>query len=269
MSQNPDALALYFQNISKVSLLTQEEELDLIIQAQAGDKEALSRIIEANARFVVKEAKRYQGQGLELIDLISEANIGLMEAVSRFQVERGYRFISYAVHWIRQSMLKAIAETGSAIRLPQNRINELSKIRRTSAELQEAYEREITSSEIADELNMNPEQVEKLLTLSQSQSSLSYMKDEKEGSSLGDTIADSSIEDFEEGIYQENIKKQVELLLKTLSERDGEIIQYRFGLGDKPCMTLKQLSERFNLTKERIRQIEVASIKKLALASRM
>ncbi len=263
MSAQSDVLSMYFEDIKKMSLLSREEEELLVAQVKAGDKKALDKLVHANLRFVIQVAKKYQGQGLELEDLISEGNLGLIEAAKRFQPERGYHFITYAVHWIRQSILKAIAEKGKAIRLPQNRINELSKINQMRSELLDTYERDASNNEIAENLGLRTETVDTLMSMSQQVSSLSYSNDEQEGGYLSDSIADDSLEAVDDQLYDKALKEQIDRLLATLTDRESEIIQYRYGLGNKRRMSLKELGSLYNLTKERIRQIEKAAILKL------
>ena len=226
-------------------------------------------LVKANLRFVVNVAKKYQNQGLPLSDLISEGNIGLMNAIERFDVDKGYHFISYAVWWIRQAILKAICEKSRMIRLPLNRANELVQIEKARKELQSGNAEEPEIREIAHSVNMDEEHVADLLNISRDLISLETpVYAEKDSSQLGDFIEDSGYPHPEDIIVDKSLKEDIVSVLRSLSTKEAEIIQYRFGLNGKSPLSLKEIGDKYNLTKERIRQIEKKAIKRLQHPSR-
>jgi len=245
-------------------LLSREEEKECATLAAQGDEAAKEKLVESNLRFVVKIAKQYQNQGLPLIDLINEGNIGLMKAVEKFDVTRGYHFISYAVWWIRQAILKAIYGKSRMIRLPFNRVYELMKIARLRNKLQSENAAKPQIAEIAQKLDMDKDQVENLINISQELVSLERpISDEKDSASVSDFLEDESTDDPEQVAIDASLKSDVNNALKTLTEKESSIIQYRFGLNGKTPMSLQEIGNKYNLTKERIRQIEKRALKKL------
>jgi RNA polymerase primary sigma factor len=259
-----NVLSSYLKEINKVPLLSREEEKKYARLARQGQKEAREKLLQANLRFVVNVAKKYQNQGLPLTDLISEGNIGLIKAVERFDVDKGYHFISYAVWWIRQAILKAICEKSRLIRLPLNRANELVQIEKVRKHMQTTMNEEFEIREIAKTLNMNASHVAALMSISRDLVSLETpVYAEKDSSILGDFIEDNRYDLPEDAVVAGAIKDDVNRLLATLSRKEAEILQYRFGLNGKTSLSLKEIGDRYNLTKERIRQIEKKAVKRL------
>ncbi len=264
-----NVLSIYLKEINRVALLTREEEDHYARRAAKDDKAAKDMLVKANLRFVVNVAKKYQNQGLPLSDLISEGNIGLMNAIERFDVDKGYHFISYAVWWIRQAILKAICEKSRMIRLPLNRANELVQIEKARKELQSGNAEEPEIREIARSVNMDEEHVADLLNISRDLISLETpVYAEKDSSQLGDFIEDSGYPHPEDIIVDKSLKEDIVSVLRSLSTKEAEIIQYRFGLNGKSPLSLKEIGDKYNLTKERIRQIEKKAIKRLQHPSR-
>jgi RNA polymerase primary sigma factor len=262
-------LSLYLKEINTIPLLTREEEVKYATEAASGNEFAKNKLIKANLRFVVNVAKKYQNQGLPLADLISEGNIGLMNAIERFDVEKGYHFISYAVWWIRQAILKAICEKSRMIRLPLNRANELVQIEKVRKDLQSDNGLEPEMEEIAKKLSMDKEHVEDLLNISRDLVSLDTpVYDEKDSSLLSDFVEDKGYQAPDEMAIDNFLKADINDLLNTLSHKEADIIQYRYGLNGRRPMSLKEIGTRYNLTKERIRQIEKKAIKRLQHPSR-
>ncbi|MDR1178962.1 MAG: RNA polymerase sigma factor RpoD/SigA [Spirochaetales bacterium] len=262
-------LSYYLKEINKVPLLTREEECRYARLALKGDQGAREKLLQANLRFVVNVAKKYQNQGLPLTDLISEGNIGLINAIERFDVDKGYHFISYAVWWIRQAILKAICEKSRLIRLPLNRANELVQIEKARKYVPPTMSEESEIREIAKALNMKAAHVANLVNISRDIVSLDTpVYAEKDSSILGDFIEDQRYDLPEDVVVVKAMKKDVNDLLATLSRKESEILQYRFGLNGKSPLSLKEIGDRYNLTKERIRQIEKKAVKRLQHPSR-
>lgn len=257
-------LSMYLKEINRIPLLTPEEELSLAKRAQKGDEFARKRMIEANLRFVVNVAKKYQNQGMPLIDLINEGNIGLMTALDKFDPDKGYHFISYAVWWIRQSVMKAINEKSRAVRLPLNRTNELLQIRKAQRSLMKDLSTDDPSmEEIGTLTGFEPEHVSNLLSISRDLISLDApVFNDGSTSNIGDFIEDES-QNPEQSLMDASLKEDVRSLLATLSDKEREIIELRFGLEGKTPMSLKEIGELYNLTKERIRQIEKKALERL------
>jgi RNA polymerase primary sigma factor len=257
-------IAIYLKDINKYDLLSREEEKYHAVEASKGNMKSKEKLINSNLRFVVNVAKQYQNQGLPLEDLISEGNIGLMNAIDKFDVSKGYHFISYAVWWIRQRILKAISEKSRMIRLPMNRIYEISKIEKVKDELQNKSGLEAKISEIAKQLNMEKELVAELLNISKEMLSLDnpvYV--EKDSTLLKDFVPDTTYKSPTEIVMDNSLKDEINTVLKTLTNKEAKILEYRFGLNGKMPSSLREIGNLFNLTKERIRQIEKRAIDRL------
>ncbi|MBN2811261.1 RNA polymerase sigma factor RpoD/SigA [Treponema zuelzerae] len=263
-------LSTYLKDINSIPLLTREQEYEYAMKAVAGDKEAKDKLVKANLRFVVNVAKKYQNQGLPLMDLISEGNIGLMNAVERFDATKGYHFISYAVWWIRQAILKAVCEKSRMIRLPLNRANELVQIDKARKVLENARTEESEIAEIAGLLNMTDEHVRDIVNISRDMISLDApVFSDRDSSSLGDFLEDEIYEQPEQLAIDNSLRSDIDAVLETLTEKEAEVIRFRFGLNGYKPMSLKEIGDLFNLTKERIRQIEKKAIRRLQHPSRM
>ncbi|MDR2176759.1 MAG: RNA polymerase sigma factor RpoD/SigA [Treponema sp.] len=258
-------LSTYLREINRIPLLSREEEDEAAREAAKGNKAARDKLVNGNLRFVVNVAKRYQGQGLAIMDLISEGNIGLMNAVDRYDVDKGYHFISYAVWWIRQAILKAICEKSRMIRLPLNRANELVQIQKARKLAQDSQSSETEIREVARLLNMDEDHVAELLNISREHVSLdnSFNTGNREAAALEDFIEDEQHEAPEDYAMNRALKKDIESVLDTLNRKEADIIRFRYGLGNCRPLSLKEIGSRFNLTKERIRQIEKKAIKRL------
>jgi len=262
--ESNNIIALYLKDINRYDLLTREEERDCALLASKGDAKSKEKLINANLRFVVNVAKQYQNQGLPLEDLISEGNIGLMNAIDKFDVSKGYHFISYAVWWIRQRILKAISEKSRMIRLPMNRIYEISKIEKVKDALQNKHGLSAKISEIAQQLHMEKELVAELLNISKEMLSLDtpiYV--EKDSTLLKDFVADTTYQTPTDIVMNNSLKDEINEVLKSLTEKEASILEHRFGLNGKVPSSLREIGNLFNLTKERIRQIEKRAIDRL------
>jgi RNA polymerase primary sigma factor len=263
-------LELYLKDINKVPLLTREEETSLAIEAAKGNKAAKNKIVNANLRFVVNIAKKYQNHGLDLTDLISEGNIGLLVAIDKFDVTKGYHFISYAVWWIRQSILKAICEKSRSIRLPLNRANELVRIEhaRKSIVGNKTIEQELT--EVAEMLNMDKDHVREMINISREMISLDaeLSTPENDKTSVGDFIEDTQSEKPEDKVVNDSLKEEINNVLHTLKPNEENVLRLRFGLNGEKPMSLKEVGDVCNLTKERIRQIEKHAILRMQHVTR-
>lgn len=257
--ENP--LSTYLVEINRISLLTHDEEKKYAREAAKGNTVARNKLINANLRFVVNVAKKYQGQGLLLEDLIAEGNIGLINAIERYDVEKGYHFISYAVWWIRQAILKAICEKSRMIRLPLNKVNELVQIEKARNYIQEG-EQEI--KEVARLLNMKPNHVEDLLAISRDMISLENpLYNVKDSSTIGEFIESTKYRAPDAEALNSALLDDIEFVLDKLDKKAADVIRFRYGLGNNEPLSLQEIGDRFNLTKERIRQIEKNAIKKL------
>lgn len=256
-------LSMYLKEINRIPLLTRDEENDLAKRSAEGEEYARKRMIESNLRFVVNVAKKYQNQGLPLIDLINEGNIGLMNALEKYDVSRGYHFISYAVWWIRQSILKAICEKSRTVRLPLNRANELVQIQKMQRKLIHEGGEEPTVEELGESLNMDPKMVGDLLAISREMVSLDApVFGDPSNSSVGDFVEDN-YRSAESILMEKSLKDDINKALEILTDREREIIEMRFGLNGAIPMSLKEIGELFNLTKERIRQIEKKALERM------
>ena len=249
------ALSMYLRDIEKIPLLDRDEEFDLALKAKNGDSKARERLVNGNLRFVVSIAKQFQNRGLPLIDLISEGNIGLLTAIDKFEPEKGYHFISYAVWWIRQSILKAIGEKSRMIRLPMNKSADLIQVLHAKSEIEKVGSDDATIEQIAEQCGMEAEDVLELMQMSREVSSLDAPVNREEDTSFGDFI-ESDGPRPEEVVMDKNMKESVNRILETLPEKERGIIKLRFGLDNQDAMSLKEVGEIYNLTKERIRQIE-------------
>lgn len=262
-------LSMYLKEINRIPLLTRDEEESIARAAAKGSQAARDKLVNSNLRFVVNVAKKYQGQGLPLSDLISEGNIGLLNAIERYDVEKGYHFISYAVWWIRQAILKAICEKSRMIRLPLNRANELVQIEKARKVVQADNNSEAEITEIARLLDMDAVQVSELINISRDLVSLENpIYTDKDSSILGDFIEDENYAAPDEHAVKATLQNDIEMVLSTLNQKEAAIIRFRFGLGNSIPMSLKEIGDRFNLTKERIRQIEKKALKRLQHPSR-
>ena len=271
MDEDKDVLSIYLKQINKIPMISHEEEYELALKAKQGDKKAREKLINSNLRFVVTVAKKYQGQGLPLEDLINEGNIGLLTAIDKFEPEKGYHFISYAVWWIRQSIMKAVCEKSRAVRLPLNRANELFQIQKIQkALIHESGSTDVSIEEIADASGLEADLVKDLIAVSREMVSFDApvaSKGELSDSKVGDFIEDEKLGPEEEVISQ-SLKKDIETLLSTLTDKEREIIIMRFGLYDVKPMSLKEIGDQYGLTKERIRQIEKRAIDKMRMPNR-
>ena len=268
-SGEDNILLMYLKDINRIPLLSREEEIELAQKAAQGDEAAKNKIVNANLRFVVNVAKKYQNHGLDLLDLISEGNIGLLTAIERFDVSKGYHFISYAVWWLRQAILKAICEKSRAIRLPLNRANELVQIEQARKEIATDKTEEEELQEVAEMLHMDPRHVHDLLNISRDMVSLDVPVNtgDNTNTSVGDFIVDGNHQTPEEAMMEISMKEEIDSVLNALTEKEATVLRYRFGLNGNKSMSLKEVGDKFNLTKERIRQIEKKAIKRLQTPS--
>jgi len=268
-SLDVSSLSVYLREINKISLLTRDEEVTLARSAKEGCQDAKDKLIQANLRFVVNVAKKYQNQGLTLSDLISEGNLGLITAVDKFDVEKGYHFISYAVWWIKQSILKAICEKSRMIRLPLNRANELLQIEKVKREIGSNKDGEADIEEIADFLDMDKSRINDLINASKEFVSLETpLSSDKDANTISDLMEDTKGADPEEVLIDRTLQESIEGVLATLTEKESNVIKYRFGLNGERPHSLKEIGDKYNLTKERIRQIEKKAISRLRHPSR-
>tara|TARA_B100000902_G_C27209579_1_gene863590 strand:- start:435 stop:1298 length:864 start_codon:yes stop_codon:yes gene_type:complete len=262
------SLDKYLQEIGKVDLITAEEEVELAQRIKAGDQIALEKLTKANLRFVVSVAKQYQNQGLTLPDLINEGNLGLIKAAQRFDETRGFKFISYAVWWIRQSILQALAEQSRIVRLPLNKIGSINKINKTYAFLEQAHERAPSAEEIAKELDMTINDVKESLKNSGRHVSMDAPLVEGEDSNLYDVLNSGESPNPDKTLLHESLRTEIERALETLTPREADVVRLYFGLGNQHAMTLEEIGETFDLTRERVRQIKEKAIRRLKHTSR-
>lgn len=265
MKNDDEVLGLYLKDIKNIPLLTHEEEIELAKKAQAGDKAAKNKLVNSNLRFVVNVAKKYQNHGLDLTDLISEGNIGLITAVEKFDFSKGYHFISYAVWWIRQSILKAVCEKSRAIRLPLNRANELVQIEHARKVVGNKKSEQQEYEEIASMLNMTSEHVRDMINISRDMVSLDAEVNNGDNShtSFGDFQEDTLYGRPDENAIDEAMNNDIEYVLNTLRPNEAKVIRMRYGLNGHKPMSLKEVGEECELTKERIRQIEKHALVRL------
>ncbi|MBS9464260.1 sigma-70 family RNA polymerase sigma factor [Flagellimonas sp. HMM57] len=262
------SLDKYLQEIGKVDLITADEEVELAQRIKAGDQVALEKLTKANLRFVVSVAKQYQNQGLTLPDLINEGNLGLIKAAQRFDETRGFKFISYAVWWIRQSILQALAEQSRIVRLPLNKIGSINKINKTFAFLEQAHERIPSAEEIAKELDMTVEDVKQSLKNSGRHVSMDAPLIDGEDSNLYDVLRSGESPNPDKDLLHESLRTEIERALETLTPREADVIRLYFGLAGQHSMTLEEIGETFDLTRERVRQIKEKAIRRLKHTSR-
>ncbi|PIB29768.1 RNA polymerase sigma factor RpoD/SigA [Maribacter sp. 4G9] len=262
------SLDKYLQEIGKVDLITADEEVELAQRIKAGDQIALEKLTKANLRFVVSVAKQYQNQGLTLPDLINEGNLGLIKAAQRFDETRGFKFISYAVWWIRQSILQALAEQSRIVRLPLNKIGSINKINKTFAFLEQAHERVPSAEEIAKELDMTVEDVKQSLKNSGRHVSMDAPLIDGEDSNLYDVLRSGESPNPDRELLHESLRTEIERALETLTPREADVIRLYFGLAGQHSMTLEEIGETFDLTRERVRQIKEKAIRRLKHTSR-
>ena len=263
-NRESQSLEKYLQEIGKVDLLTPEEEVDLAKRIKQGDQIALEKLTKANLRFVVSVAKQYQNQGLSLSDLINEGNLGLIKAAQRFDETRGFKFISYAVWWIRQSILQALAEQSRIVRLPLNKVGSLNKINKAFSRLEQAFEREPSSEELATELEINADEVETTLSVAARHVSMDAPFVEGEDNSLLDVLANKGTAGTDTNLeYKESLRREIDRSLGTLTERQCDVIKLYYGIGVEHPMSLEDIGEKFGLTRERVRQIKDKAINKL------
>ncbi|MCA0132431.1 MULTISPECIES: RNA polymerase sigma factor RpoD/SigA [Winogradskyella] len=262
------SLDKYLQEIGKVDLITADEEVELAQRIKAGDQIALEKLTKANLRFVVSVAKQYQNQGLTLPDLINEGNLGLIKAAQRFDETRGFKFISYAVWWIRQSILQALAEQSRIVRLPLNKIGSINKINKTFAFLEQSHERPPSAEEIAKELDMTINDVKESMKNSGRHVSMDAPLVEGEDSNLYDVLRSGESPNPDKELLHESLRTEIERALETLTPREADVIRLYFGLGNQHPMTLEEIGETFDLTRERVRQIKEKAIRRLKHTSR-
>jgi RNA polymerase primary sigma factor len=268
-NRESQSLEKYLQEIGKVELITPEEEVKLATLIKQGDQRALDRLTKANLRFVVSVAKQYQNQGLSLPDLINEGNLGLIKAAQRFDETRGFKFISYAVWWIRQSILQSLAEQSRIVRLPLNKVGLTNRIQKAFSLLEQQFEREPSAEELAEMLGMDIEEVSSTLGINGRHVSMDTPLSEGEENTLLDVMENPNADKTDgELVHNESLKTEIDSSLKTLTERQKEVICFFFGIGVDHPMSLEDIGEKFNLTRERVRQIKDKAITKLKTSNR-
>jgi RNA polymerase primary sigma factor len=268
-NRESQSLEKYLQEIGKVDLITPEEEVNLAIRIKQGDQRALEKLTKANLRFVVSVAKQYQNQGLSLSDLINEGNLGLIKAAQRFDETRGFKFISYAVWWIRQSILQALAEQSRIVRLPLNKVGLSNKISKAYSQLEQEFEREPSPDELATILEINTEEVEATLGVAARHVSMDAPFIDGEDNSLLDVLANPNASSADEELeHHDSLRREIERSLSTLTDRQKDVIMLYFGIAVEHPMSLEDIGEKFGLTRERVRQIKDKAITKLRTTSR-
>ncbi len=268
-NRESQSLEKYLQEIGKVELITPEEEVKLAVRIKQGDQSALEKLTKANLRFVVSVAKQYQNQGLSLPDLINEGNLGLIKAAQRFDETRGFKFISYAVWWIRQSILQSLAEQSRIVRLPLNKVGLTNRIQKAYSKLEQEFEREPSTEELAEMLELDVEEVSSTLGIAGRHVSVDTPLSEGEDNTLLDVMENPNAERAEVNIeHKESLKQEIDRSMQSLTERQKEVICFFFGIGVDHPMSLEDIGGRFNLTRERVRQIKDKAITKLRTNSR-
>jgi RNA polymerase primary sigma factor len=267
-NRDTPSLDKYLQEIGRVDLISPEEEVILARRIKTGDTDSLKKLVKANLRFVVSVAKQYQNQGMSLPDLINEGNLGLMKAAQRFDETRGFKFISYAVWWIRQAILQALAEQARIVRLPVNKIGSINRINRAFSRLEQEYEREPTSQEIAEILEMIPEDVKETLKTNGRTVSMDAPISTEEDNNMYDVLQSSDTPSPDKNLINESLAYEIERALSTLSPREAKVLKLYFGLGMKHPFTLEEIGEELSLTRERVRQIKEKAIKRIQFTTR-
>lgn len=267
-NRDTPSLDRYLQEIGKVDLITPEEEVNLARQIKEGDKDALSHLVNANLRFVVSVAKQYQNQGMSLPDLINEGNLGLIKAAQRFDETRGFKFISYAVWWIRQSILQALAEQSRIVRLPVNKIGSINKINKAFAKLEQKFEREPSANEIAEVLEMAPKEVKEVIRSNGRTISMDAPISSEEDNNMYDVLQTDESPSPDKHLLNESLAYEIERALSTLSPREARVIKLYFGIGLKHPFTLEEIGEELHLTRERVRQIKEKALKRIQFTTR-
>ncbi|MGD9976544.1 MAG: RNA polymerase sigma factor RpoD/SigA [Bacteroidales bacterium] len=262
------SLDKYLHEIGKVDLLTADEEVSLARKLKDGDQSALAKLVKANLRFVVSVAKQYQNQGLSLPDLINEGNVGLIKAAQRFDETRGFKFISYAVWWIRQSILQALAEQARIVKLPLNKIGSINKVNRALTELEQKFEREPTINELSETLELAPDDIKEALRSNSRHISMDAPLTQDDDGSMYDVMLSPDSPMPDRGLLNESLRREIERALATLTPREANIIRLYFGLNGKHPHTLEEIGEEFDLTRERVRQIKEKALKRLKQATR-
>ncbi len=264
------SLDKYLQEIGRVDLITAQEEVDLAQKIKKGDQAALTKMVNANLRFVVSVSKQYQNQGLSLPDLINEGNLGLIKAAQRFDETRGFKFISYAVWWIRQSILQALAEQSRIVRLPLNKIGSINKINKTFARLEQEFEREPSIDEIATALELSPVEIKEAMRNTGRHVSMDapISSSDENTSNMYDVMQSEDTPSPENSLISESLRKEIERALCTLTTREADVVRLYFGLNGEHALTLEEIGERFDLTRERVRQIKEKAIRRLKHTSR-
>lgn len=262
------SLALYLKEIGKNKSLTLEEESKLAVKIRKNDRKALEKLVKANLRFVVSVARNYQNQGLPLSDLINEGNLGLIRAAKRFDEKKNFKFISYAVWWIRQAILQALAEQSRIIKLPLNRVGTIHKIGKMQSKLEQKYRRLPNVEEIAAELKIDESEVQETIKIGNSHMSLDAPLQHGEDSKLLDILQDEDQEQPDNGLMEISLQEEISKTLETLSEREREVVRLYFGIGEETSHTLEEIGQRFNLTRERARQIKEKALRRLKHSSR-
>jgi RNA polymerase primary sigma factor len=262
---NRDSITLdkYLQEIGRVELISSEEEVELAIRIREGDQRALERLTKANLRFVVSVAKQYQNQGLTLPDLINEGNLGLIKAAKRFDETRGFKFISYAVWWIRQSIISAIAENSRMVRLPLNKVGNLTKIKKGIAQLEQELEREPTLQELAEQIELNEEEIETSINIAGRHQSIDAPFVEGEDHGLLDVMENSDSPKADRELMLDSLKIEIERSLATLTDREADVLKLFFGIGIAHPYSLEEIGDKHGLTRERVRQIKEKALKRL------
>lgn len=267
-NRESQSLDKYLQEIGKVAMITADEEVILTQRIKEGDQIALEKMVSANLRFVVSVAKQYQNNGLSLGDLINEGNVGLIKAAVRFDETRGFKFISYAVWWIRQSIMQALAEQSRIVRLPLNRVGTLNKVNRTFAQLEQQFQREPSSAELAEALDLAPDEIAETVKMGSRQVSVHAPFVQGEENGLLDVLEDDSEESPDSGLLDDSLRREIQRSLATLTKKESDVIALYFGLNGEAAMSLEEIGYKFNLTRERVRQIKEKGIRSLRHTSR-
>jgi RNA polymerase primary sigma factor len=267
-NRDTPSLDKYLQEIGKVELITPEDEVILARRIRSGDRDAFAKLVKANLRFVVSVAKQYQNQGMSLPDLINEGNLGLMKAAQRFDETRGFKFISYAVWWIRQAILQSLAEQARIVRLPVNKIGSINRINRAFSRLEQEFEREPTSQEIADMLEMAPEEIKEALKTNGRTVSMDAPISAEEDNNMYDVLQSSDTPSPDKNLINESLAYEIERALSTLSPRESKVLKLYFGISMKHPFTLEEIGEELGLTRERVRQIKEKAIKRIQFTTR-